>query len=74
MSIYNGIGISSEHLGRYAEALEAYEQKWRWWRRDHQGDTARIETARVLVNIGVVNTRLGQYTEAHEAFARRITP
>ena len=32
MSIYNGIGISSEHLGRYAEALEAYEQKWRWWR------------------------------------------
>lgn len=67
MSLYNGIGISSEHIGRYAEALEAYEQKWRWWRA-REGDAARIETARALINIGVVNTRLGQYTEAHEAF------
>ncbi len=66
MSLYNGIGISSEHVGRYAEALEAYERKWRWWR-NREGDAARIETARSLINIGVVNTRLGQYTEAHEA-------
>lgn len=69
MSIYNGIGISSEHIGRYAEALEAYEQKWRWWRA-REGDTARVETARALINIGVVNTRLGQNTEAHEAFTQ----
>ena len=69
MSLYNGIGISSEHIGRYAEALEAYEQKWRWWR-DREGDTARIEAARAQINIGVVNTRLGQYTEAHEAFTQ----
>lgn len=67
MGLYNGIGISSEHIGRHAEALEAYEQKWRWWR-DRAGDAARIESARALVNIGVVNARLGQYTEAYEAF------
>ncbi len=69
MSLYNGIGISSEHIGRYAEALAAYEQKWRWWR-DREGDTARIEAARAQINIGLVNTRLGQYTEAHEAFTQ----
>lgn len=69
MSLYNGIGISSEHVGRHAEALEAYERKWRWWR-DRGGDSARIETARSLINMGVVNARLGQYTEAHEAFTQ----
>lgn len=69
MSLYNGIGISSEHVGRYAEALEAYERKWRWWR-TREGDAARIEIARSLINMGVVNARLGQYTEAHEAFTQ----
>lgn len=69
MSLYNGLGISSEHIGRYTEAAEAYEQKWRWWR-GREGDAARIEAARALINMGVVNTRLGQYTEAHEAFTQ----
>jgi CHAT domain-containing protein len=69
VSVYNGIGISSEHLGRLVEAVEAYERKWRWWR-DRAGDAATVETARAAVNIGVVNTRLGQYTEAAEAFGQ----
>ena len=69
MGLYNGIGISSEHLGRFTEALAAYERKWRWWR-ERAGDAARVKTARALVNIGVVNTRLGQYTEAADAFSQ----
>ncbi len=56
--VYNGIGISSEHLGRYLEALDGYARKLAWWQA-RQGPAAEVETARSLVNIGVVKTRLG---------------
>lgn len=65
---YNGMGISSEHLGRYIEALDGYEHKLAWWQRQ-TGPRADIETARSLVNIGVVKTRLGLYVEALDAFS-----
>ena len=63
----NGIGGVYANQGRYAEALEAYEQALAIGR--EVGDRAGEGTT--LNNIGVVYDDQGRYAEALEATSRR---
>gem|GEM_PF-5760110 len=62
---YNNIGGCYEEMGRFVEAVEAYERKWHWWR-SRTGSEAEIESARAQVNLSVAKIKLGQYDEARD--------
>ncbi len=61
--LFNNVGVAYELLGRYEEALEAYERKRALT--IEMGDT--IQQARAELNIGYLLTQLNAFPEAEQA-------
>lgn len=71
--VYNSLGITCEHLGRYMDAIAYYQQRLQWWQTqtitsNAYASDAKIQCSRSNINIGVAMTLLGQYADAHALF------